>query len=264
LRAHVITRNVFGLAELHDRINTLDLEIPSPLQIELHQHVRGVLRRQVLWFLRTDPDALDIGRFVDAYGPGVAELGGRCEEWLTGLDLAACSELKARYAGSGVPQDVASRVADLLPLQAGCDIIDVSSHWAMPLIETARAYSEIGAALGLDRLRAAAGSIRGAEHWERLANRRLLEDMFRLQRALAHAAIGQAILEGGTGLEGPVIVGRWTEVHDGAVRRTVGLVTELESAGQWTTAKLSLAVQQFRDLAEGPAGRDDTHHGAEA
>jgi glutamate dehydrogenase len=53
----------------------------------------------------------------------------------------------------------------------------------------ARLYHQVGAAFGFDRLRGAAGSFVGGDAFERLAVRRLIEDMLTEQTAITQAVL---------------------------------------------------------------------------
>ena len=50
-------------------------------------------------------------------------------------------------------------------------------------------YFGVGARLGLDRLRLLAARITASEHWDRLAIRRLVDDLFAAQRALSQSLL---------------------------------------------------------------------------
>ncbi|NWG46027.1 MAG: NAD-glutamate dehydrogenase [Alphaproteobacteria bacterium] len=254
-RAYVATRDVYGLMELHEAINGLDLAVPPALQGRLHQELRIFLRRQTLWFLRYRGEEFSLEGAVSRYAPAARRLAEGIESFVGGEDGRILAERFERLAAEGVPEALARRIANLHPLASAGDITDISQDWGLSLDTSAEVYFHLGASLRLDRLRAAAEALHGAEHWERLATRGVIEDLFRLQRALSSAVISQAVLGGGTGLDAEGMIGAWMDRHERAIRRPLALVTEMEAAGPLSYAKLSLAVNQYRDLAAGPAGR---------
>ena len=73
------------------------------------------------------------------------------------------------------------------PLVAAADIGDIAQETGWPVAAMARLYHQVGAAFDFDRLRAAAGSIPSVDHFDRLAVRRLIEDLMTEQATLTRA-----------------------------------------------------------------------------
>ncbi len=97
----------------------------------------------------------------------------------------------------------------------------------------AGAYFAIGTEVGIDRLRGLSRRIAGAEHWDRLAIRRLNDDLFAAQRALTSDAL--SLLGGdktkGTRKEGAVKPRRrGSRQHEGALSRARAFLAALESS----------------------------------
>jgi glutamate dehydrogenase len=99
-------------------------------------------------------------------------------------------------------------------------------------------YFELGEKLGLDRLRRLAGRYQPPEHWDRLALRRLLDDLSQSQRGIA-----RKLLIGGTSAE------NWALAQSGALERTRGFLNTLEASGEISVAKLMLAASQIQMLS---------------
>ncbi|MCP5433005.1 MAG: NAD-glutamate dehydrogenase [Alphaproteobacteria bacterium] len=252
-RGYVAAREAFALAALHREINQLDIQISAEAQTELHLEVRNFLRRQTLWFVRHAPDGLDLGRTIAQYRPGLAELARTIDAHVAGTDGERLHRRYAAFIEAGVPDATARAVVNLRPLASACDIVDLAQGQGLGLEPTTQVYFALGAVLGLDRLRAATEGLKGAEHWERLANRRILEELYRLQRGLAGAAISQGLAAGGAELGAEGMIAQWAKVHEANLKRTIALVTEMEASGAMSTAKLTLAVTQYRDLLQGQA-----------
>jgi glutamate dehydrogenase len=95
----------------------------------------------------------------------------------------------------------------------------------------------------LDRLRALARRIATTDHWDRLALRRMTDDLYSAQRMMSAAALAE------TGSRGAEAVAHWREVRRDDLDRMLNFLTELERAGDETLAKLSLANSQIQKLA---------------
>jgi NAD-specific glutamate dehydrogenase len=77
--------------------------------------------------------------------------------------------------------------------------------------------------------------------------RRLIDDLFVHQRALASRALANGV----GGLDraaGSAAVEAWAATHHEQVERVATLVTDLERSGTFTVARLTLAAGQIRDL----------------
>ncbi len=106
-------------------------------------------------------------------------------------------------------------------------------------------YADVGTLLGLDRLRALSEMIALPEHWDRLAVRRLLDDLASVQSGLTATLITQ----------GPQALKDWEAGHAAALARTTDLLAAIESAGELSVAKLMLASRQIQSLgSSGPGG----------
>src|SRR6185295_15997709 len=111
---------------------------------------------------------------------------------LTAPDQARIAEL----SGAGVPEDLARDMALLGPLAAALDVALLAHETGAPPARVAPLYFALGDALGLDRLRILAGKFAPPEHWDRLALRRLMDDLAQSQRGIA-----AKLLKGGSTVE---------------------------------------------------------------
>ena len=103
--------------------------------------------------------------------------------------------------------------------------------------------------IGLDRLRLLAGRIAPAEHWDRLAIRRLVDDLFAAQRMLAQNLLSGLRKEAGPD-DADKALAAWEEAHRDALERSKSFLAALESSGELSIAKLTLANSQIHKLAE--------------
>jgi glutamate dehydrogenase len=113
----------------------------------------------------------------------------------------------------------------------------------------AGAYFAAARTIGVDRLRLAAERMNLPEHWDRLAVRRLIDDLFVHQRALASRALANGS-PGDNRAAGNAAVERWSQAHGEQVERVGALIGDLERSGKFTVARLALAAGQIRDLLD--------------
>ncbi|HEX4534849.1 MAG TPA: hypothetical protein VH000_11505, partial [Rhizomicrobium sp.] len=152
---------------------------------------------------------------------------------------------------AGVPHDLADDIAALGLWSTSPEIAQLAHKRSLNIDLVAGAYFAIGTLVGLDRLRGLAARITASEHWDRLAIRRLTDDLFVGQRALTMQALSsldpakaKAKRE-----DGASIVEAWAETHAEALNRTKSFLADLERTGDLSIAKLTLANSQIHELA---------------
>jgi glutamate dehydrogenase len=232
-RGFVLADGAFGLSALKQAIDALDGKIPAALQNRLYAALAEQLRRVTPWFLaHIAPDA-GLAEAIALIRAGTEALRGTLtprEEEKT---------LIAEFAAAGVPEALATDIVLLPRLAAAPDIALLARDGKAEAGRVAALYFDLGARLGLDRLRTLAAKLSPSEHWDRLALRRLLDDLSAAQRGVAAALLAES---GAEPLE------KWIEAKGPALARTRALLAALEESGELSIAKLMLASSQIQGL----------------
>jgi glutamate dehydrogenase len=250
-RAFVLAEGAFELTPLKLRIDSLDNRVAAAVQIAAYDEIAELVRRLGLWFLANVPSGADLGETISIYRNGAQRLRGTFSNLVSAYEAAATEKRISEFKRAGVPLDVAEDVA-ALPLLGGTpEIVLLAEARSLPVDYVAGAYFAIGAAAGLDRLRGLAGHIVGHEHWDRLAVRRIMDDLYAGQRALATKALAEASPDTAhlTRAEGRDAARQWQNSHADALARTRSFLAELERSGELTVAKFTLANSQIHALA---------------
>jgi glutamate dehydrogenase len=247
-RAFVLAEGAFGLSSLKGRIDALDGRLPAKVQMGMYVDIVELLRRLGLWFLVNVPVAADLSETVARYRAGVESMRGSFSSLASAYEAHDTEARILELQRAGAPLDIAEDVA-VLPLLGGTPEIVLLAHarsWPIDLV--AGAYFAVGAEVGLDRLRGLALHIAGGEHWDRLAIRRIVDDLFAGQRALAADALALAKAQGSRA-DGAEAVKLWAEARADTLARTKSFLAELERTGDLSIAKLTLANSQIHELA---------------
>jgi glutamate dehydrogenase len=235
-RAFVMADGAFALSALKERIDALDGKIDATVQIHLYGTIGEHLCRVTPWFLAHVAGNAALADSIALHRAGTETLRSRIVP-----DDAAETRI-AEWRASGVPDAIAHDIA-LLPALAAVPGIVLLAHDArQPPDQVAALYFALGRTLGLDRLRGWAQRLSPSEHWDRLALRRLTEDLSATQRGLARRLLAA---DGG----GEAAVQRWAEENKTALDRIRGFAAALEGSGELSIAKLMLAASQVRNLA---------------
>jgi glutamate dehydrogenase len=259
VRAFAAARSIFGLDDAIDAVNALDLKVPASVQLDLMMEILTVLRRQSFWLARRasrgDGAGLrSVGDLVATYATGVQSLASMIYEVVSPFEKARiearCTTLKA----AGAPEALSKSIAGLLPLTSATDIVDIAATKNLPVEAVARLYHALGAAVGFDEIRAAAGQTATPDHWDRVATRRLIEEFMGEQAGLTGTVCDHAHKLGQAGTNAAwakAVVESWAKLNEAELRRTSSALGELRaSQGGWSFAKLAIANTQLKELSE--------------
>ncbi|HYF24064.1 MAG TPA: NAD-glutamate dehydrogenase domain-containing protein, partial [Caulobacteraceae bacterium] len=247
-------RRVFRLDEAWNVISGLDMKIPAAAQTALYQEVAAVLRRQTFWLARraTRGNATVAG-LIEAYRPAADALRSEGPAILSAFEQEQVRKRSAAFAAVGAPQDLATAVAVLRPLTATSDVADIAKRLGWSVQGAARLYHQVGAAFDFDRLRGAAGSLSSSDHYERLAVRRLIEDLLTEQAQMTQAVARSTNPSSGASADSARhAIQAWTGERARIVEQVRKTVEEIEGSGAgWSFAKLTIANAALRELAGG-------------
>ncbi|MEL7027925.1 MAG: NAD-glutamate dehydrogenase domain-containing protein, partial [Pseudomonadota bacterium] len=254
-RAFEIARSVFQLTAFGNAIDNLDNKAPAEALLNLYQEAAGVLRRQVYWLISTggvDRAGAEGGLrpVIERYRPGVAELKKSIHDVASPLEAAEIAARRGELMELGVPDSVADEAAVLGPMNAALNIVDLALKRGASVPATAQLYFAIGADLGVKSLKRTAASMHLEEHFDRLAVRRIIEDLALHQRDLADAALQLAP----PAPEEPdpewanAAVAEWREAHRSALTRFESVLGGIDLNANLGVGKLSLINRQLREL----------------
>ena len=241
-RAFVVAEGAFGLSALKTRIDALDGVLDAAQQLQMYAGIADQLRRVTPWFLSNVPADWDLAGTVALYRAGVEALRPGVEPLED--DKARMAKLPAQ-----VPAELAREWTLLRRLSVAPEITHLTKSSGLQLPTIAKLYFGVGGLLGLDRLRLLAARIAPHEHWDRLAIRRLVDDLFAAQRVLAQSLLPGLSKESRPADAAKILVS-WAEKNEAALERTRAFLAALETSGELSIAKLTLANSQIHKLAD--------------
>ncbi|MDH3450965.1 MAG: NAD-glutamate dehydrogenase, partial [Gammaproteobacteria bacterium] len=246
VRAFAAARAIFNLSDVWGTIEQLDNRVSAHSQIEMTIIVRGLLERAILWLLRNRRGGEEIGSIVASFEAGVQTLK---ESLPRPLDAESRLELRKRtrrLAGTGVPEDLAARISQLVYLSSALDIVDVATRAKADVARVAAVYFELGARLKLQWLREQVSRLTVRNNWHNLAKSALRHDLHNQQRILA----AQATTAGAKRKRSKDVVDQWMRESQMEVDRYMQVVNELKAVGQADFAMLSVALNEVRGLVQ--------------
>src|SRR5262249_23577880 len=148
-------------------------------------------RRLGLWFVVNVPPNADLAASIKSYAEGASQLVARFGDFASDFQRAQTQGAVQHWLEQGAPNDLAQTFATLPFLSEVPEIILLGESAKADVIASADAYGAMGAELALDRLRTDAAKIAIDDYWDRLALRRILDDLYAGQRVLAGRALAK-------------------------------------------------------------------------
>ncbi len=246
-------REVLGFDEVWARVAALDGKAPPAAQAALFRELAYVLRGQTYWLARWGArGGRGVEALVEAYKPAADALKGLVPQALSPFEQKAAVRRAAGWTRAGAGKEIAHQVALYRPLTVAGQIADLARESGWPAAAVARVYHRVGGTFAFDRLREAAGARPAADAYERLAVRRLIEDMLAEQAAVTRGVIAYAgrADAGEDAAAARAAVASWSALKSGAARAARTTIAAIErDGGGWTFPKLTIANAALRALS---------------
>jgi glutamate dehydrogenase len=240
--AFAAVRESYGMTALNAEIDGLDNRISGKLQLDLYGAVQDLLLDRIVWFLRNLDLSKGLADVVAHYRDGIAAVAAALDISLSEESLNARAARRRELTDAGVPDDLASRIANLGPLAAAPDIVLVADRASKAVADVAATYFAVGAFFRLDHVVSAANAIPVADYFDRLALDRARDAIGDAERRLTAAMVGN-------GAVGASAVETWVGARKVEVERIRLAIHEIASSGL-TLSKLSVTASLLSDLVK--------------
>ncbi len=236
MRAWVAARDIYGVVEVWDQIESVQHDVRIDTQLELFLEVRRMLERGAMWLLRHRRPPINIGAAVAEFRDGIAGLSATMETNMRGRMREQMFSTEAARLAVGVPEALAERSVVWPLLHTGFDIIDVAGRYGHTVRETADAYWQMFEQLDVTWLWDAIGSLPRADRWQTQARSALRDDLLVALADLADDALSAGGAE------------QWMAANERIVVRAKTMFTEIRRADKFDLTNLSVALRQLRNL----------------
>jgi len=245
-RAYIIARDIFQLRMLWAEIESLDTKVPSAIQTAMLNEIHHLLDWVVLWFLRNAKAGLDMGSHIGEFRDGISELSQGINKALPPHYITDAKKRAKPFIDNGVPEALALKIAGLVNLYSGLDVVRLAARRKCPVLEAASRYYAIGTRFRLGRLRAATDSMGSENHWQQLAIAALVEEIYAHQLALANLVMDFA----GPKMDANKAVDAWIAKNQAAVGPTEQLLGELWATELNDLSMIAVASRQIKTMTE--------------
>ena len=243
-RAYTIAREVFAMRALWAEIEALDNRVPAKAQYGMFFRASRLLRHASYWLLRNRDEKLTIESAVRELRAGVQALDACIDSAMAGTAREHHDATLAELAADGVPEKLARRVARLPLLESALDIVALSRSERAPVGEVARAYFDLGVALGLEWLHVEIDRLVVDGSWQATARTGLREAAMH-----AHRELTQQVLNTRGVKKSSERLARWSAARGEALTEWQRTLREMRAVGTADFATLTVGVDTVRSLA---------------
>ena len=245
VRCFILTRDIFLLGDLWNRIDALDGKVPAAVQNDMLIDAGRLILRGTLWFLRRRTDRMPIAKVLEFFAPGVATVSDRLPTFLSNEDATALTEGEAVLVTKGVPASLASTAARSEAMYSVLDIVEISHELEREVALAAAVYFALAGKLGMHWLAGQITRLPYDSHWQAMARAAMRDDLANLQRQLAAGVLrlSPQLNDAGTLIEA------WEKHHEKALMRMREVMLDLKAARESDLAMLSVMLRELRVLA---------------
>jgi len=255
--AYEAARRILSLGDFARAVDALDNAIPAELQTDLYNTASELLREQ-LYRIVSDPQASallerrGLKGLIEQYGEPVAAFKKALPSI---LPPGAAKDLKARtqrWLKDGAPEELAKEAALMPALERAFDVVNLASETGWSSEAAGAIYFAVGHRFGIDDARDQVRNTPPADHFDKLAARRLLEDLSARQSALAASVIAFAKKEPKTQAASWLeeVMKKWRATGEAPIESYETFVAELDLGGATSVGKLSLLSKKLADLVD--------------
>ncbi len=237
--AFVAAERLFGMSKVWQALESLPM--PESARILLLRRTASGLRNHMADLLRAGAGAEAPSKLIAELETGVTQLSDSTAKLLGAEAISQSGHLRAELAEAGAPEKAAALVAHLADLDGSIGLAKLARESALALPVLTRAFSGIGARLGLDWAQGTAARLRPSDPWERLLVAGLARDFQQmrldfLRRITPRKGDPDKAAE------------RWAEAQANAVRQFRAMTGRAQTAIPVTPAMLAQIAGQARNL----------------
>ena len=245
MRAYVVVREAFGLAEIWRAAEELDNQVPTSAQTLVFLESRRLLDRAVRWLVSTRRSPLDVTGEIARLQPGVHELLPQLISVLVGVERRSMDEHVATLVDKGVPIELAERVTWANYGFGLLDVLTAAASTDRDPLEVARVYFALSERFQIDQLLSHISRLPRGDRWQTLARMALRYDLYAALAALTVEVL-ESTASTSTARER---VDEWEQVNAASIARCSNAIGNVDDTPA-ELAALSVLLRQIRTLVK--------------
>jgi glutamate dehydrogenase len=243
-RANFVAREIFGSLSMREELASYDNKLDAAVQTHMRIEMRTLVERASRWLVNNRRPPLDTERTVEFFGVTAQKVMAALPELMTGRELGAFEERRARLVDRGVPDDLAVRVAVLPPAYMVLGIIETASREERDPMEVARVHFALAERLGLPLMVGRILRLPRDDRWQTMARAALRDELHAVHTELTAKVLAATSDED----PAPVRIATWEDGDEVVVARAAGTLEEICSDENADLARMSVGLRVVRGL----------------
>ncbi|KCZ92662.1 NAD-glutamate dehydrogenase [Hyphomonas johnsonii] len=229
-------RAVLDFDAFRREVDALDNKVPADVQMDLRMQAAHAMSEAASWFVHEMPKRR-VGEAVELTHAPLNEFKAALAQIHSPFPAARIERAARILVKRGTPEALARWAAAMSHFSQGLVVVELAQDAGVAVPDAGACFYGIGDSLRLDRLRSSAREgLAKSGFWDRVAGRRLVSELVRLQASAAQ----DALANGGTEA--------WLASHSDARKVLIATLGMLSKDKDWSFAKFTLsadAVRQF-------------------
>ncbi len=244
VRSFLLTREIFGISQTWQEIDSLDNKVSAAIQNEMLIEVGRLVLRATLWFLRRRAEQMPFADVLKFFAAGVATVESELVKLLSAEDRQALEAHESRLVGKSVPTTIAAEVARTDAIYAALDIVEASSLMDRPAAIAASVYFSLVGKLSFRWVNTQVSALPTDTHWQSMARAAMRDDVANLKRQLTESVLKLSP----TAKSGAAAIEAWEKHHAKDLTRMREIMADLHAARETDLAMLSVLLRELRGL----------------
>jgi glutamate dehydrogenase len=214
-------------------------ELPETVRIELFSIAAATVRTHLSDIIRAASGETSVEKLCALLEPGVRKISAAAGKLIRSEVKNEAAARRDRLVALGASDDMVRLLVRLYELDGIFAVAALSARHKLDELETTRAYTRLGEALGLDWAQQQVARYVPADQWERLLTAGLARDFEQLRIEFLSRCRGKDVDAG---------VEEWVEKHADRIGQFRKLVTRARSEGNVSAPMLAQIAGQARIL----------------
>lgn len=249
--AYFISQEILDIRDMWLTAESLHEKVGAQNQMKVLLDCWSLVRRVVMWFLRSYPRPLDLDETPQLFKKGMMAIEPHLEEC---LDEESCNTFREnirQYVDMGLEENFSKKIASLNKMTTFPDIILLADQHQYPFRRAAEIYFQIGKVFGFTGLRRQLDLIHSNNQWHRRAISNTIEDLYVFQFDLAAMIITFANKSNlSKDMEGYRVVEIWIKEHPDLIRKVDNTLTEVDASGSLDFPQLMVLMRELRQVSQ--------------
>ncbi len=243
-RANFVAREIFGSLPLREELASYDNKLDAAIQTRMRIEMRTLVERASRWLVTNRRPPLDSQGTVDFFRDRVQATMAELPTLLSGRELDAFEERRARLVAQEVPEDLATRVAVLHPAYQLLGVVEIADRDGLDPIEVARVHFALGERLGLPALVSRILALPRDDRWQTMARAALRDDVYAVHTQLT----AQVLRTTPADEPAPARIATWEEGDSLVAARSAATLEEICADETADLARMSVGLRVIRGL----------------